>query len=93
LRPDQLGGKEVIDSKANVIGDVCGIEFNIPDWTVTHVCINLSDKSIEELGFKKPRFRGKVLVDLPVDIIRAVSDVMTINKSIEELKDLVEEHG
>jgi len=93
MRPDQLGGKDVIDSEANVIGDVCGIEFDSSDWTVTHVCINLSDKSIEEFGYKKPRFRGKVLVDLPVEIINVVSDVVTLNKSIKELKDLVEEHS
>ena len=90
IRPEQLGGKTVIDSEAQIMGDVCGVEFNVSGWKVTHVCVNLSDKAVEALGYKKPRFLGKVLVDIPVELIKAVSDVVSLDKTIKEIKSAVE---
>jgi len=52
MRPDALNGKKVIDSEAQVLGEVAEIEIDIASWTVTHICINLSDKAIEALGYK-----------------------------------------
>ena len=92
IRPDQLGGKKVIDSEAQIMGDVCGMEFNVSGWKVTHVCVNLSDKAIETLGYKKPRFLGKVLVDIPVELVKAVSDVVSLDKTTNEIKLAVEKH-
>ena len=90
MRPDQIGGKQVIDNSAQVIGDVCGIEFDVSGWQVTHVCVNLSDAAIEALGYQKPRFLGKVLVDIPVELVKAVSDVVALEKGIGEIKSVVE---
>lgn len=92
MRPDQLGGKDVIDANAHLIGDVCDVEFDVSRWMVTHICVNLSDRAIELLGYQKPRFLGKVLVHLPVDVIQAVSDVVSLNKSLQEIKHIVELH-
>jgi hypothetical protein len=58
---------------------------------ITHICVNLSDRAIETLGYQKPRFLGKVLVHLPVHVIQAVSDVVSLNKSIVEIKELIEQ--
>jgi sporulation protein YlmC with PRC-barrel domain len=91
MRPDQLGGKDVIDADAQLIGDVCDLEFDVLRWMVTHICVNLSDRAIEALGYQKPRFLGKVLVHLPINVIQAVSDVVSLNKSIGEIKDLIEQ--
>jgi sporulation protein YlmC with PRC-barrel domain len=87
MRPDQIGGKDVIDANAQFIGDVCDLEFDVSRWMVTHICVNLSDRAIEILGYQKPRFLGKVLVHLPVEDIQAVSDVVSLNKSIVEIKE------
>lgn len=76
-------------------GDVCGIEFDSSDWTVTHICVNLSDKAIIELGYEKPRFlhiSGRVLVDVPVNLIKDVSDVVILKKEVTDLKNIIEEH-
>jgi sporulation protein YlmC with PRC-barrel domain len=91
MRPDQLGGKDVIDADAQLIGDVCDLEFDVLRWMVTHICVNLSDRAIEALGYQKPRFLGTVLVHLPINVIQAVSDVVSLNKSIGEIKDLIEQ--
>ena len=88
-----LGGKTVIDSEATIMGDVGGLEFNVSGWKVTHICVNLSDKAIEALGYKKPRFLGNVLVDIPVELVKAVSDVVSLDKTIEEIKSVLETHS
>ena len=93
MRPDQIGGKQVIDSGAQVIGDVCGIEFDVSGWEVTHVCVNLSERAIEALGYQKPRFLGKILVDIPVELVKAVSDVVSLEKSINEIQSAIEPHS
>ena len=56
--------------------------------------MSLTDEATRELGFKKP-FMGSVTVCVPVSIVQAVGDVITLNKGIKELKDLVEpkKHG
>jgi hypothetical protein len=49
----------------------------------------LNRGSHRELGFRKP-FMGSVIVCLPVSLVQAVGDVVTLNKGIKELKDVVE---
>ena len=91
MRPGQLEGREVIDTQAQILGEVCGIEIDVSTWKVTHICVALSKGSIETLGYKKP-FLGKVDVHLPVEAVKMVKDVVTLNKSITEIKNSVELH-
>ena len=91
MRPGQLEGREVIDTQAQILGEVCGIEMDVSTWKVTHICVALSKASIEALGYKKP-FLGTVDVHLPVEAVKMVKDVVTLNKSIMEIKNLVELH-
>jgi len=51
--------------------------------------VSLTDEATRELGYKKP-FMGSVTVCLPVSLVQAVGDVITLNKGIRELKDFVE---
>jgi hypothetical protein len=51
--------------------------------------VSLADEATRELGFRKP-FLGAVVVCLPVDLIQAIGDVITLNKSIQELRSFVE---
>jgi sporulation protein YlmC with PRC-barrel domain len=92
LRPEKLEDKNVIDSKARIIGEAAGIEFDVSDWKVTHLCINLSDDAIEALGYKKP-FIGRVLVDVPVDIVKEVKDVIVMKQSLAEIKHQIARHS
>jgi sporulation protein YlmC with PRC-barrel domain len=91
MRPERLNGKAVIDSAAQILGEVAGVEIDLSTWKLTHLCINLSDTSIETLGYKKP-FIGKIQVDLPVEIVKAVKDVVAIDKSTAEIRSLIEPH-
>jgi sporulation protein YlmC with PRC-barrel domain len=92
LRPEKLHDKNVIDSKAQIVGDAAGIEIDVSGWKVTHLCINLSDDAIEALGYKKP-FIGKVLIDVPIDTIEKVSDVIVLKQSLAEIKNQIERHN
>ena len=51
--------------------------------------VSPTEEATRELGFRKP-FLGSVVVCLPVDLIQATGDVISLNKSIKELRNLVE---
>ncbi len=46
MRPGQLEGKQVIDTKAQVVGEVAGIEIDVGPrkWQVTHLLVKLDDE-------------------------------------------------
>jgi sporulation protein YlmC with PRC-barrel domain len=82
---DKLKGKTVIDTKAYTLGEVSGAEVDTENWEVTHLRVKLTDAAATELGLKK-RFRSST-VNLPITLIAAVGDVISINKPIQELRD------
>ena len=89
MRPEMLNEKKVIDTKAQVLGEVSGIEINLDRWSIEGLYVRLDDDSIEALGFKKPRFRGKIEILIPIGLINAISDMVTLNKNHAELKELL----
>lgn len=89
MRPSKLEEREVIEPGAKIIGIVSGIEIDCAEWKVTHLRIELSDELVKTFGYRKPLF-GHVEILLPVNAVEHVADVVTLNKSIEELKDLIE---
>lgn len=91
MRPERLNGKEVIDTEAQVVGEIAGVELDLSTWKVTHICVNLSDSGVEALGYKKP-FIGKVQIDIPIETVKMAKDIIALNRSIKDLKSLVERH-
>jgi len=85
----KLMGKRVIGANAYTLGEVNGADVDTEKWQVTHLHVSLTDEATRELGFRKP-FMGSVTVCLPVSLVQAVGDVITLNKGIKELKDVVE---
>jgi sporulation protein YlmC with PRC-barrel domain len=82
-------GKRVLGANAYMLGEVTGADIDIGKWQVTHLHVSLADDAVRKLGYKKP-FMGSVVVCLPVELIQAVGDVITLNKGINELKNVVE---
>jgi sporulation protein YlmC with PRC-barrel domain len=80
---DSLSGKNVIGTGGTVIGEVKGAEVNTSTWAVTHLQVKLTSAASDLLGFKK-RF-GSSSVCMPVALISAVGDVVTIGTDINEL--------
>ena len=82
----ELTWKKVITSDGIPIGQLEGGEINQKNWQITHVHIGLNDKTSEEFELKKP-FLGRVVVCLPVSYIQSVGEVVTLNKTFQELKE------
>lgn len=85
----RLMGKKVIGANAYTLGEVHGADVDTEKWQVTHLHVSLTDEATRELGFRKPLL-GSVVVCLPVNLIQAMGDVITLNKSIQELRSFVE---
>jgi sporulation protein YlmC with PRC-barrel domain len=85
-RISKLNGKKVITLNAFAVGEIEEAEVNVGNWQVTHVYVSLTNEASKELGFKKPVL-GTITICLPVSFIQAVGDVVTLNKSLPELKD------
>jgi len=89
LKISKLNGMAVITSDAYTLGEVDGAHADIGAWIITHLDVDLTKEAGEELGFKKPLL-GSVTVCLPIDAVAKVGDVITLNKSLTELKNLKE---
>ena len=85
---DKLVGMKVITAKAYIFGEVNGAEVDVDNWRITHLHVKLTDKAAIDLGFKK-RFRSST-VCMPITLINEVGEVVTIDKSLEELSRIVE---
>ena len=85
-----LLGKSVVADDARLVGIVTGVEVELmPKWEVTHLHVSLTEETTRELGYKKP-FLGSVDVILPISIVKAVGDLISLDKKIDDLRDLVE---
>jgi sporulation protein YlmC with PRC-barrel domain len=80
---DKLNGKNIIGTGGAILGEVKGAEINTSTWQMTHLQVKLSNQASENLGFKR-RF-GSSTVCMPVSLISAIGDVITINRSLDEL--------
>jgi sporulation protein YlmC with PRC-barrel domain len=79
----------VITSDAYTLGEVDGTHADITNWNITHLDVDLTKEATEELGFKKP-FLGTLKVCLPINAVKKVGDLITLNKTLMDLKNLKE---
>ena len=84
----KLDGKEVISSDAKSVGEIGGAYVELGKWKITHLAVDLNDETIKLFGYQKPRFMGTVSICLPVNTINVVGDVITLNKTLDELPNL-----
>jgi sporulation protein YlmC with PRC-barrel domain len=89
MKISKLNGKKVITSNAYTLGEVEGAHADTNEWKITHLDVGLTKEATGELGFKKP-ILGSVTVCLPITLVKALGDVITLNKSLQELKTLKE---
>ncbi len=89
---NDLKGKKVVGVNGDAIGEVKDVEFDLTTWSITSVLLKLSDKAAAELGYKVSGSIGPLSlthghrsVFMPVELISAISDVITINKTLLEI--------
>jgi sporulation protein YlmC with PRC-barrel domain len=85
----KLNGEKVIGANAYKPGEITGTDVDTGKGQITHLHVGLTDEATRELGFKKP-LSGSVIVCLPIDIIQATGDVISLNKSVTELRNIVQ---
>src|SRR5437763_1798981 len=88
-----LVGKKVVGTNGDEIGNVKDVEFDTTTWKITDLLLKLSDKAASELGYTKTSgslgrisvTQGSKTVFMPVELISAISDVITIKKTLLEI--------
>jgi sporulation protein YlmC with PRC-barrel domain len=84
-----MNGMKVITADAFRLGEVDGTHADTGTWQITNLIVELTKEATKELNFKKPMF-GSLTVCLPIAAVKEVGDVITLNKSLLEFKDLKE---
>jgi sporulation protein YlmC with PRC-barrel domain len=85
----ELNGKKVVGAGAFTLGEVEGAKLDTKNWQITHLQVKLTSEATEQLGFKKPML-GHAVVLLPVTLVKAVGDIVSLDKTIPELKSIIE---
>ena len=81
----KLNGVKVIAADSFTLGEVDGANVDTKQWRITHLKVGLSDDATRELGFNKPLL-GSIKICVPVETISGYGDVVTLKKSLMELK-------
>ncbi len=89
MKINKLDGMIVITADAYTLGEVDGVHADIDTWNITHVDVDLTKEAAKEFGFKKSLL-GSLTVCLPVNAIKKVGDVISLNKALADLKNLKE---
>jgi sporulation protein YlmC with PRC-barrel domain len=89
LKVSKMNGMKVVTADAYILGEVEGAHANTDTWHITHLDIGLTKDATKELGFKKPML-GALSVCLPVSAVKKFGDVITLNQSLLQFKNLKE---
>jgi sporulation protein YlmC with PRC-barrel domain len=84
-----MNGMKVITADAFTLGEVEGAHADTGTWQITNLDVELTKEATKELNFKKPML-GSLKVCLPITAVKKVGDVITLNKSLIEFKNLKE---
>ena len=85
----RLFWKKVVTSDAFVLGEIHSAVLDTETWKVTSFYVALNDEAARRLGFESP-FLGKVMVCLPVSVVKSIKDTAVLNKTFDELQELRE---
>ena len=82
---ENLVGFKVLTSEAFSLGVVKGALVDTEKWSITYLHVKINDEAATRLGFKK-RFRSSTIC-LPVSMVKAIGDYVTIGRSLDELSE------
>jgi sporulation protein YlmC with PRC-barrel domain len=89
VAPVKIAGKKVVSTKGYSVGEVEALDVDFSNWQVNGLQVGLTDDAATELGFKRP-VMSKVTVIIPSSAVEEIGNFITLDKSIENLKSLVE---
>ncbi len=85
---ENIVGLEVISDDARVLGAAEKVVLDTAAWRVPALGLGLRKGIEESMGLKKPLF-GSASVFLQTSAIESVSDTITLNMSLKEVKDAI----
>lgn len=71
------------------LGKVKDFEVNTDEMKLTHVILELEDRSAEEIFGKKPKFR-RIKGRIDTQLVESVRDAIKLEKSVKELRGNIE---
>jgi sporulation protein YlmC with PRC-barrel domain len=86
---ERIEGRKVVSSAGYHVGNLEGLDVDFDNWQVNGLEVGLTDLAARELGFKRP-ILSKVVVIVPSKVVSEIGNFITLDKSIEDLKSLVE---
>jgi len=89
LKVSNMNGMKVITADAFTLGEIDGTRADTGTWQITSLDVELTKEATKELNFQKPMF-GSLTICLPITTVKEVGDVITLNKSLLEFKNLKE---
>ena len=84
MKLSDLLGKEVVTSDGFKLGEVDDVLVDEGEWRVTDLVVSLTRQSARAVGLRK--ILGSVKVALPVGMTSGIGDVVTLSRSLEEVK-------
>ncbi len=85
----KLFWKKVVTQDGFVLGEVNSGEVDEKTWQLTHFYVNLNDEAAKALGFPVP-FLGRVVVCLPVSMVKSSKEATVLDKTLDEMRQLKE---
>ena len=85
----RLFWKRVLTADSFVLGEIHSAVLDTDTWKLTSFYVALNDEAAKKLGFESP-FLGKVMVCLPVSVVKAIKDTAVLSKTLHELQKLKE---
>jgi sporulation protein YlmC with PRC-barrel domain len=82
---ENLVGLKVLTSEAFSLGVVKGALIDTEKWNIIYLHVKINDEAATKLGIKK-RFKSST-VCLPVSMVVAIGDYVTIGRSLDQLTD------
>ena len=89
MNPTLLDGTKVVGSEGYILGEVDGVDIDLSSWKANALYVSLSDDATAEFKLKKS-FLSKITVCLPVKLVKAVGEVITLKEPIRKLEDIAE---
>jgi len=83
----RLFWKKAFTSDGVLLGEVESAEVDMNTWQMMNFYVGLTDEATKKMGFKRP-FLGKVVVCLPVSLVKTFEDTAVLNKTMLELREL-----
>ena len=89
MKTKNMIGLKVITLDAQNLGEIDGVHADINTWKITDLDVKLNREAIKEMGLKKPKL-GSLIVCIPITYVKRFGDVITLNHTQEDIKNLKE---